>query len=184
MQEQEDAALAGLLAAAQRGDGAAYAAFLAAVTPMLRRFARARLTKGTDLEDFVQDTLLSLHQARATYRPDQPVGPWLHAIARHRLADLLRRRYRRGAVEAPYDQEQAEQVAQEETPLRQDLGPLLARLPDGQRQALELVKLQELSLQEASARSGVSVGALKVAVHRGIAGIRSMLLTGKDVSNG
>lgn len=179
-----DAVLAGLLTASQQGDGVAYAAFLAAAVPLLRQYGRAKLSgRAADLEDFVQDTLLSLHQARATYQPGRPVLPWVYAIARNRLADLLRRRYRRLAVEADYDETVADNVPQqaaEETP---DLAPLLAKLPAGQRQAVELVKLQQLSLREASVRSGIGVGALKVAVHRGIAGLRQMMV-GKDTHDG
>ena len=48
-------------------------------------------------------------------------------------------------------------------------------LPTGQRQAIELLKLQELSLKEASAVSGQSVGALKVATHRAMAALRRAL---------
>lgn len=184
MGEAQDAVLAALLAASQQGDGTAYAAFLAAVAPLLRQYGRAKLAGRTaDLEDFVQDSLLSLHQARATYQPGRPVMPWIYAIARNRLADLLRRRYRRLAVEADYDDTLADSVPQPPAEEPPDLAPLLARLPAGQRQAVELVKLQQLSLQEASARSGVGIGALKVAVHRGIAGMRQMML-GKDTHDG
>lgn len=179
-----DAVLAGLLTASQQGDGVAYAAFLATAVPLLRQYGRAKLSgRAADLEDFVQDTLLSLHQARATYQPGRPVLPWVYAIARNRLADLLRRRYRRLAVEADYDETVADNVPQQAAEEPPDLAPLLAKLPAGQRQAVELVKLQQLSLREASVRSGIGVGALKVAVHRGIAGLRQMMV-GKDTHDG
>lgn len=184
MGEPQEALLARLLAASQQGDGAAYAAFLAAAAALLRHYGRAKLSgRAADLEDFVQDSLLSLHQARATYQPGRPVMPWIYAIARNRLADLLRRRYRRLAVETDYDETVAESVPQAPAEEIPDLTPLLARLPAGQRQAVELVKLQQLSLREASARSGVGIGALKVAVHRGIAGLRQMMM-GKDTHDG
>ena len=55
----------------------------------------------------------------------------------------------------------------------------MARLPEGQRQAIEMLKLKEMSLKEASAASGQSVGALKVAVHRGIKALRALMGDGR-----
>ncbi|WP_173012434.1 sigma-70 family RNA polymerase sigma factor [Niveispirillum sp. SYP-B3756] len=174
----EDADLAALLVAAQEGDRRAYAAFLNGVLPLLRGMGRGKLASAADMDDFVQDCLLSLHQARATYQPGRPVLPWLQAIARNRLSDALRRTYRRRDVEAQgHDSELLENVPQpaaEEVEGR-ELGPLLAQLPDRQRAALDMLKVRGMSLRDASAESGISVGALKVAVHRGIASLRQML---------
>lgn len=170
--------LAALLVAAQEGDRRAYAAFLAAVLPLLRAMGRGKLNSAADLDDFVQDTLLSLHQARATYQPGRPVLPWLQAIARNRLSDALRRTYRRRDVEHEgHDPELLENIPQPaaENGEGRELGPLLAQLPDRQRVALDMVKVRGMSLRDASAESGISVGALKVAVHRGIASLRLML---------
>lgn len=176
--------LALLLVAAQEGDGAAYAAFLRAVVPVIRAIGRGKLTRAADLDDFVQDTLLALHQARATYQPGRPVLPWLSTIARNRLTDALRRTYRRRAVEAEYDEDHAAGIAQPEADPEPALalGPLLSQLPERQRLAIDMLKVKGMSLREASDASGVSIGALKVAVHRGIAGLRQMLR--KDVDNG
>jgi RNA polymerase sigma factor (sigma-70 family) len=178
-----DEELGRLLTAAQDGDGNAYAAFLRAAVPRVRAIGRGKLARAADLDDFVQDTLLALHQSRATYQPGRPVDPWLGAIARNRLADALRRTYRRRVVETEYDEGQAALVAQPEAdgPPAIALGPLLSQLPERQRLAIDMLKVQGLSLREASDASGVSIGALKVAVHRGIAGLRQLL--GKDGSN-
>lgn len=173
-----------LLGAAQEGDRAAYAAFLRAAVPLVRAIGRGKLARAADLDDFVQDVLLALHQARATYQPGRPVEPWLGAIARNRLADALRRTYRRRAVEADYDDDLAATVAQPEADARPAvaLAPLLSQLPDRQRLAIDMLKVQGMSLKEASDASGVSIGALKVAVHRGIAGLRHLLR--KDLDHG
>jgi len=174
----EDVDLAALLAAAQAGDRRAYAAFLAAVLPLLRAMGRGKLNSPADLDDFVQDTLLSLHQARATYQPGRPVLPWLQAIARNRLSDALRRTYRRREVESQgHDPEMLENVPHlpGDDGEGRELAPLLAQLPDRQRAALAMLKIRGMSLRDASAESGISVGALKVAVHRGIANLRQML---------
>lgn len=171
-----------LLGAAQEGDHAAYAAFLRAIVPMVRSIGRGKLSRAADLDDFVQDVLLSVHQARATYQPGRPLEPWLGAIARNRLADILRRTYRRRMVEAEYDDDLTATVAQPEADAATDvaLAPLLSQLPDRQRVAIDLLKVQGMSLKEASDATGVSIGALKVAVHRGIAGLRHLLQKDRD----
>lgn len=176
--------LGSLLVAAQEGNRVAYAEFLRATAPIIRMVGRSKLTRHADLEDFVQDTLLAVHQSLATYQPGRPVGPWLGTIARNRLADALRRTYRRRAMETEFDDGLADTVAQPEpeAPPVANLEPFLSQLPERQRLAIDMLKVKGLSLKEASDASGVSIGALKVAVHRGIAGLRQLLQ--KDVDHG
>ncbi|MGE0445866.1 MAG: sigma-70 family RNA polymerase sigma factor [Vicinamibacterales bacterium] len=182
---EAEIALGRLMQRAQGGDAAAYTVLLTALTPIVRRMVRARRGSfGADaIEDLVQDTLLSLHAARATYDPSRPLLPWVSAIVRHRLGDAARRDARRRRREQPFDDEQA---AGEVMPERRDEGPgdaaalaaAIQALPPGQRQAIELLKLQELSLHEASELTGTSVGALKVATHRAIGALRKALGAG------
>src|SRR5262245_34792565 len=99
--QRDDHALATLMQAAQGGDTQAYVLLLKEITPRLRQIVRAqcRFLKIEDIEDLVQDILLSLHAVRATYDPRRPFMPWLMAIIRHRLADRARRYTRRAAHE-------------------------------------------------------------------------------------
>jgi RNA polymerase sigma-70 factor (ECF subfamily) len=175
--------LACLMRSAQDGDGAAYAALLREVLPALRSLVRARrrFMQASDIEDIVQDILLSLHAVRATYDPRRPFKPWLHAIAYNRIADSGRRHYRQAANSA-MAAEHAETFAAAETNDWEEtygdpeaLRQAIAHLPAGQRQAIEAVKLKEMSLREASEATGMSVSALKVAVHRGIRSLRLTL---------
>ena len=172
-----------LLGAAQQGDGAAYAELLTAITPKVRRIvARQRGFAGiAETEDLVQDVLLSLHAVRATYDASRPFVPWLLAIVRHRLADGARRYARSAGREVHVDEIDVTFFADEanhDTGSFRDADAVRAAvraLPDGQRQAIELLKLKELSLKEAAEISGTSVGALKVATHRAMATLRRTL---------
>jgi RNA polymerase sigma-70 factor (ECF subfamily) len=173
--------LAALMRAAQEGDGAAYARLLCAVTPLVRRMAASRWTGSDDPEDVVQDVLLSLHQVRQTYDPQRPFLPWLMAIARNRLADVQRRQVRRTRGEVAVEN-LPETFSDEETKELVDrmadseaLAQALARLPAGQRRAVELLRIKEMSLKEASAASGMSVAALKVSMHRAMRSLRTIL---------
>jgi RNA polymerase sigma-70 factor (ECF subfamily) len=108
--------------------------------------------------------------------------PWAAAIVRHRLADAARRYARRGARERTVDdldvtfQASSAKSREETFGDIEALAQAIQTLPPGQRQAVELLKLRELSLKEASAVTGSSVGALKIATHRAIASLRRALL--------
>ena len=177
-----DAQLRLLMHAAQRGDGEAYRAVLTVITPRIRRFVHARRAfLGTaDVEDLVQDVLLAVHKVRATYDPSRPFLPWLFAIVRNRLADAARQHARRRAHETlveDLDVTFADLAANTPGGLNslEGLAQAVRALPSAQRQAIELLKLRELSLKEASAMTGSSVSALKVASHRAILSLRRIL---------
>jgi RNA polymerase sigma-70 factor, ECF subfamily len=169
-----------LMARAQAGDGEAYRRLLDEITPFLRRLAARRHREPSDAEDAVQDILLTLHAVRNTYDSSRPFTPWLVAIANHRLVDRLRRQGRLRAREAPLAAEH-ETFPAERTNLdneisdRRQLREALETLPAGQRQAIQLLKLEELSLKEASAATGMSVMALKVATHRAMKALRKLI---------
>jgi RNA polymerase sigma-70 factor (ECF subfamily) len=169
-----------LMARAQNGDAESYRRLLLAVTPYLRAMASSTLRNPSEIEDAVQDVMLAVHAIRRTYDPARPFKPWLAGVARHRLIDLLRKRGRLSAREVALAPEH-ETFAGPEANLEAGAwdGPALRAalggLPQGQRQAIELTKLREMSLKEASVVSGMSVAALKVATHRGMQRLKRLL---------
>ena len=153
------------------GDAAAYHQFLKALSAHLRAYFRKRLFQRPDeVEDLVQETLLAVHNQRHTYRTDQPLTAWVHAIARYKLIDLLRSRATREALTDPLDDELEVFAASDSdaADARKDLGKLLAGLPDRQRLPIVHVKLEGLSVVEAAQLTGMSVSAIKIGVHRGL----------------
>lgn len=172
-----------LMRAAQAGDAQAYARLLKDITPRLHAIIRyqRQFLSTEDVEDLVQDVLISLHSVRATYDPERPFMPWLVAIARNRLADAARRYSRQKAHETnveEYPVTFSEEGTNIDSALYRDpeaLKQAIEALPPGQREAVEMLKLREMSLKEAAAASGTSVGALKVSVHRAIATLRKVL---------
>ncbi len=174
-----------LMAQAQGGDAAAYRALLEAIAPYLRSLASRRHRDVRDIEDAVQDIMLTVHQIRHTYDPGRPFGPWLVAIANRRLVDRLRRQGRSSARETALEPHHETFAAPEANlypdPLEQGaLRAAVAGLPPRQREAVTLLKLQEMSLKEASATSGLSVASLKVSVHRGMKNLRKLLSDRRD----
>ena len=153
------------------GDGAAYHRFLGDLSAHLRAFLRRRLAGAPDeLEDLVQETLLAVHNQRHTFDARQPLTPWVHAIARYKLVDFLRRRSRRDLPTEPLDDEAAVLASNDAdaAEARRDLGRLLEALPERQRLPIVYVKVQGLSVAEAARLAGMSESAVKVAVHRGL----------------
>jgi RNA polymerase sigma-70 factor, ECF subfamily len=170
-----------MMAAAQDGDRAAYDRLLREILPFVRAVVAAHHRRPDRLEDVVQDVLLTLHRVRHTYDPARPIRPWLAAIARRRSIDALRRRGRTDAVEvadeAAYETF-ADPAANREIEAAHNtagLGGAIAALPPSQREAVELLKIKEMSLAEASLVSGKSTTALKVNVHRAIKALRAQL---------
>jgi RNA polymerase sigma-70 factor (ECF subfamily) len=169
-----------LMARAQSGDSEAYRRLLQDIAPYLRSLAAKRHRDARDIEDAVQDVLLTVHAIRHTYDPSRAFGPWLRAIANRRIIDRLRRQTRTRSRETvldpghetfPAPQANLHEAAGDGRALRE----AVERLPRGQRQAIKLVKFEEMSLKEAASVTGMSVAALKAATHRALKGLRKML---------
>jgi len=180
-----DADWSKLMALAQDGDREAYRGLLEGVTPYLRSLAKRCFREAADVEDAVQDVLLTIHVVRHAYDPTRPFGPWLVAIANRRMIDRLRRDTRKRAREVALSPDH-ETFADPATNLHQDvlddagLVHAIERLPPDQRQSITMLKLNEMSLKEAAAASGRSIPALKVATHRAIKSLRRLLKSQGD----
>lgn len=168
-----------LMARAQDGDRSAYQRLLLDITPYLRSLAARRHRDASDVEDAVQDILLTVHAIRHTFDPTRPFGPWLVTIANRRFIDRLRRQGRRRDRETPlmprHETFSELQANLEERPDRHELEKAIDKLPPMQRKAVRLLKLNEMSLKEASTASGMSIAALKVNVHRAVKSLRNIL---------
>ena len=172
MEDVEEALHTALLLALA-GDNEAYVAFLTRSGAYLRAYFRRRLAfSPDDVEDLVQETLLAVHNRRHTFEPAARLLPWLYAIARYKLVDLLRAQSPRRAIEVALDDDEdiAELVHVDATPAeaRRDLAKLLDALPDRYRLPIVLVKLEGRSVAEAAQATGISEAAIKVGIHRGL----------------
>ena len=165
--------LRALMNASLRGDAAAYRTLLSQLSGKLRAYYKGRLARigrsATEAEDLMQEALMAIHTRRHTYNPAEPLTPWVHAIARYKLIDHLRRTR---ATMADLPIEDAEELMAQDDHVgiesANDLTRLLSQLPDKMRQAIQSVKLDGLSVAEAASRCGMSESAVKVNVHRGL----------------
>jgi RNA polymerase sigma factor (sigma-70 family) len=169
------------MAAAQTGDQAAYEALLRDCVGVIESVARRQGVSADRVDDVVQDTLLTVHRARQTYDPTRSFTAWLRVIAERRAVDLLRKTGRHGGreVHAPIAYERhADESAASPRPSGTEatrLGEAVAGLPLRQREAVQLLVLQERSLAETAAATGRSRGSLKVNLHRALKSLRTRL---------
>jgi RNA polymerase sigma-70 factor (ECF subfamily) len=167
----EEAELAALLKAAIGGDEKAYAQFLRRAAALVRGFARKRITQGgVDPEDVVQETLLAIHLKRHTWREDAAVGPWLYAIARFKLIDAFRKIGRRMEVVLD-DASDVADTQEDDRPSEREVGRALAALSPGQRAVVSSISVDGLSIAETATALNMKEGAVRVALHRGLAAI-------------
>lgn len=169
----DEPTLARLMAQSQAGDRQAYTVLLTEAQLWLERYFRRRVAPA-QMDDLVQDVLMALHHKRATWDPSRAFLPWLAAIARYRWVDHLRRVYR-NEEEALGDHDAAENSEEEAVLARMSLERLFVHLPDKQVEAIELVKIEGLSIEEASYRTGQSESAVKVNIHRGLKKLAALI---------
>lgn len=157
-----------LMIAAQAGDTSAYHALLRTLATLLRSYFVRRLGRDAAVEDLVQDTLIAIHERRATYDPARPFAPWLYAIARYRLIDHLRASKTRAASSIEDAEAVAGDAAEDAVDARLDIERLMAHLPHRSREIVRNVKIEGRSVAEASADAGISTAAIRVLLHRAI----------------
>ena len=170
-----------LMIAGQAGDAAAYRTLLDHLSRHLRGYYKSKLINygrsSADAEDLVQDVIIAIHTRRHTYSPDQLFTPWVHAIARYKLIDLLRSRSGREALHDPLEDDLLLFASNdhEAADARRDINTLLEQLPDNQRLPIVHTKLEGLSVTEAASVTGMSESAIKVGVHRGMKALAALM---------
>jgi len=160
------------------GDGVAYRAFLKELSTHLRSYFRKRLASLPDeVEDLVQESLIAMHNQRHTYDTKQPLTAWIHAIAKYKLVDLMRRRARHEVLHDPLDDEMEFAVPSDDeaSDARRDVAVLLDQLPERQRLPIVHTKLEGLSVAETAQLTGMSESAVKVGVHRGLKALAALI---------
>ncbi|MDQ6707295.1 MAG: RNA polymerase sigma factor [Acidobacteriota bacterium] len=159
----------------QQSDTSAAGALVTTLSPRIFHFFLSQVRDRSQAEDLLQDLWLRIHKARHTYRPGEPVLPWIYAIARRTRVDQYRKRRHIAEHEAPG--ERLPEMAAPETPrgAQPDIADLLSTLPEAQREVILMLKVSGLSLEEVARATGKSVGSVKQKAHRGYEKLRQLL---------
>src|SRR5712664_527560 len=159
----------------QQADPDAPAALVGALSPALVRFFMSQVASREQADDLLQETWLRIHRVRHTYRPGEPVLPWIYAIARRVRVDGYRRT-RRITLHEIAMESLPERPAQAEP---RNPGPafdtLVAALPEAQREVVTMLKVGGLTLEEVAGATSCTVGAVKQKAHRAYERLRKLL---------
>ena len=159
----------------QQGDPEAPGVLIGAVSPGLLRLFRSQLVSRQQADDLLQDTWLRIHRVRHTYRPGEPVLPWIYAIARRVRIDGYRRMSRIMSHETTMDVLPEAPAATEPRDTLPAFETLVADLPESQREVLTMLKVGGLSLEEVARATASTVGAVKQKAHRAYDRLRKLL---------
>ena len=159
----------------QQGDAAAAGLLVDTLSPQFFRFFLGQVRSRELADDLLQDFWLRIHSARHTYRPSEPVLPWMYAIARRVRIDQYRKTRNRSARELPMEKlpDVAAQEASQAGNI--DFETLLATLPESQREVLVMLKVSGLSVEEVARATGSSSGSVKQKAHRAYEKLRNLL---------
>lgn len=161
--------LAGLMRQALAGDQRAYAELLRETARFLRPFLSRRLGADSEVDDLLQEILISIHKARHTYDGQRPYKPWAYAIAKFRLLDYLRTHYADRLRHAE-DVAELENILHEnvtETGLDyESISGEIDKLPEKQSTILRLMHRDGYTAKETAQKLGMNESAVKVAAHR------------------
>ena len=167
--------------AALDGDEAAYRQLLQSLSGTLRTSVRSRFARmgsgDIEVEDVVQETLLAIHLKRHTWNRTEKLGPWIAAIARNKLVDVLRRRGRR--AEQPIDD--VIDTLIDETAVadddQRDVAQLLSQLGERQQRIVRCISIEGRSVREAAEQLQMTEVAVRVALHRSLKALASLYRT-------
>jgi len=170
--------LAGLMARYQKGEAEAVEELVRLLSPRLLRFFGSFQADRADAEDLLQDCWIRIHRSRHTYRPHEPVLPWIFAIARHTRLDAYRRRRRRESREVLVaNPPEAYSLAAQATPGADEARVLrlVESLPESQREVLLMLKVSGMSMEDVARATSSTVGAIKQKAHRAYERLRLTL---------
>ncbi len=159
----------------QQADEIAARSLIEQLSPQLYRFFAAQLGNPDDASDMLQDAWLRIHRVRHTYRPGEPLLPWVYAIARCVRVDSYRKRRRIAGREIAVEVLPEPAVANDDTTDLPPFDQIIAELPASQRQVLTMLKVNGLTLEEVAQATSSSVGSVKQKAHRAYERLRGMI---------
>jgi RNA polymerase sigma-70 factor (ECF subfamily) len=188
MSSDNTVSLSNLMGLAQRGDKQAYSQVFQKITPMLRSFISQKIRNSDDIEDIVQEIMISIHKASHTYDANRPFEVWMYSIARYRLNDHLRSYYKGESLK---ERIYIESSSAAETYIANDdvtegidsneyIANILKDLPEKQRTIVTMMKIEGYTAKETAEKVNMSESAVKVAAHRVYKDLAKKLKREKD----
>jgi RNA polymerase sigma-70 factor (ECF subfamily) len=169
---------AALMRLAIAGDSNAYATLLRETSRFLKPFLAKRLSFTNEVDDLLQEILISIHKARHTYDGNRPYKPWVYAIAKFRLHDYLRAHYSDQlghAMDLSEVENNLPENVTETTLSYESISGEVDKLPEKQATILRLMHQDGYTAKEIAEKIGMNESAVKVAAHRAYKVLRQKL---------
>jgi len=163
-----------LVAAARRGDRAAFGALYRRHARLVQAVLLARVAPDA-VADLVHDVFLVAMDRLHALRDDGAFAPWLAVIARRRAADWRRRRRDTVPLEGVLEDVPSSERAPDEGYDANAAVAAIRSLPEAYRETLMLRFVAGLNGPEIAARTGLTHGSVRVNLHRGVEMLRKML---------
>lgn len=157
------------MALAQAGDNKIYESLLLELSKVVRSYLHKKISNTGEIEDVLQEILISIHKARHTFDPSRSLMPWVMSITKFRLNDYLRKHYGsvlKGSVELSEIEERVPDDVTFDITSTESLTIALGKLPKKQREIVKLMKIEGYTAKEVSGKMNMSVSAVKVSAHR------------------
>lgn len=164
-----------LMALYQQADASGAAGLVDLLSPQLYRFFASKMGSMNDAEDMLQEVWMRIHRVRHTYRPGEPLLPWVYAIAHRVRIDNYRKRRRISSHELGTDLLPEQQAPNDQWTDTAPFDELVAALPESQREVLVMLKVNGLSIDEIARATTSTPGAVKQKAHRAYERLRSLL---------
>lgn len=182
MDTAQDQKLRSWVRETRHGNAQSYEFLLSEIVGVLRTYFMRRVERKEWVEDLVQESLISVHRYLPTYDAARLLGPWLYAIAEHRLIDAMRKLRRIEKNETSAESLDWKAVIndsdRDETGL--DLDEVLSLLSPKQRQVIALLKVKNMSVKEVAAATGFTISDVKVTAFRGYETLRRYYGVGRE----
>ncbi|MBK8396598.1 MAG: sigma-70 family RNA polymerase sigma factor [Leptospiraceae bacterium] len=176
MVEYKDS-LSRLMAETQAGNSNSYRILLNQISITLSKFLSKRIGSVDDREDVLQEILIAIHSSRHTYLPAKPFYPWMYAIAKNTLVKYYKRIQKINANQIVAEIENISSPKKhesDEVERTNEIIRLVNELPGKQKQIIQMLKIQGLSIKEVSAKLKLSEANVKVIAHRGYHTLRKV----------
>jgi RNA polymerase sigma-70 factor (ECF subfamily) len=175
IEEQETSAL---VERARSGDREAYGMLFDRFHDEIYRFATRRIGDPVAGQDAAAETFADAFKGIPRYeQTGAPFEAWLYTIARRRIVDQIRIRARHDHAELSPDDSLQPSFGGHESSVIDGLllRALIARLPESERDVVELRFMEDLDVEQTALRLGKQPGAVRVAQHRALIKLRTMM---------
>ncbi len=180
-----------LIAAFQHGVMEAFNILVGRYKDQLTNFVYRFLGDYDQCQDVVQETFIKLYKNRQLYKPVAKFSTWIYTIAGNLAKTELRRKQRRGwfSISSASEEENQKEFDIPDTAYAPDVAAdavlkdslvqkALGKIPRQYREVVILRDIQELSYEEISKITGLSMGTVKSRINRGRTQLQQLL---KDI---